>query len=334
MATSLRFVTTNLIEQSYCSLMNGPAVVLAGINSCDGVDAEITRASGSYVTDGVRPGALLSGAMAANFPASTYVLAVTALVLTMSANSTGAAGPIAATFTPYVTRNEVSPFVMENAMLRDRRLLWQATGSTTVDFDLAANRDFRAPVLAGHRGISGAGITSCPVKYAASATGYPPASGGAWTTAATLANPVRDKGAVFAQATGRWVRFEITAATAFTLGKFVLGALDYDLGVISSRGLRRTLIDPNTEARDGGLNPVITYHGDPRYLYTIPYRSIVDSMLDKLEALTLLRKSFVMFDWADRALEARVQRSELASDWNFFSTVNVMDAELNLEQLG
>ena len=338
---SLRFLTLNHLEQSYASLMNGPPIVLGAINSCDGTPGSplITRASGSYITAGVRPGALLSGAISARFPANTYVLIVEALQLTMSANATADGTNEAATFTPYVTRDEVSPYVMENAMDHERRKLWQATGvGVIVDFDLGANRNVTAAAMMGHRGLgaSGAGASTIVVQSSASANGYPPAAGTSWSNRATLNNPSRDLGAVFNNVSARWWRFEFTVVSAsFSLGKFALGVLAIDLGFLWSPGGPRLGISPNVEERTVGLDPVISYVGDDREHWDLPYRSILNASRLQLDNIRKLRTSVIIVEKGDVFKEAIVRRGEFGwTPTHEQASDTVQDATLALEILG
>lgn len=339
---SLRFVTSNQVEQSYAQLMNGPQVVAGTVNECTSGVNTITRASGSYVTAGVRPGALLSGAIAARFPANTYVLVVSALTLTMSANATSStAGAEGATFTPFVARDEVSPYLMENAMKHDRLLEWQqASGNTmSVDFDLAANRNVALAALLGHRpiGTTGLGISSCVVKYATAATGYPPASGGSWTNATSL-TPFsdRDSGALFNQVSARYWRFDLDGVfDAFTLSRFLLNTVNVDLGILGSPGVREERFSPVRTSRTAGQNPFQTFLGDDRTITTLGLNRVPGSLRTSLELIRRQRQSVVMIDKLDTFSEQIIPDAAIrvVRVWELDADT-VYDLEVTLEQLG
>lgn len=244
--------------------------------------------------------------------------------------------------------DEVSPYVMTNAMKHDRRVLWQNSGGVNmdVDFDLtgaASNKTVRVGGIHGHRPIAGAltGITQFSIRSSTDANGYPPVSGNPWTDVPGAVNiatgSARDKGVIFdSDVTARYFRFALNpVGSTFTLGKFLLGIRDYDLGVLYSRGVQILGISPNVEERTIGQDPVISYLGDDRDLWQIPYRGVTSSLAGKLDALRTLRNSFIMIDKNDVFGEFIVQRGELPHSIQFEQAAEtIYDAELNLEQLG
>jgi hypothetical protein len=242
--------------------------------------------------------------------------------------------------------DEVSPFLMTNAMKHARNLLWQNSGGAAMQFDVdltgaASNKTVRVAGIHGHRPIAGAltGITAYTVKSSTHANGYPPVSANPWTdcpgAVAVATGSGRDKGVVFnSDVTARYFRFDMTIGSTFTLGKFVLGVFDYDLLAIMSAPLERRLVRPNIEDRSIGQDPVRTYVGDPRYLFTIPYRDVVRAHVDKLDAIARLTSSFIFADWTDTFYEAIVQGGETAASLKFVGAVNeIWDDELALETL-
>jgi hypothetical protein len=243
--------------------------------------------------------------------------------------------------------DEVSPYLMTNAMKHARRVLWQNSGGVAMQFDVdltgaASNKTTRVGGMAAHRPIAGAltGITAFTIKFSTHANGYPPVSGNPWTdvpgAVAVSTGSARDKGVVFASdVTARYFRFDLTVGSTFTLGKFFLGIRDYDLGFLYSPGVQILGISPNVEERTVGIDPVISYVGDDRELWTIPYHQVLSASVTILDALRKLRSSFLMIDKSDVFREVIVQRGEFGRAITFEQTSDtISDAELNLEQLG
>jgi hypothetical protein len=241
--------------------------------------------------------------------------------------------------------DEVSPFVMTNAMKHARNLLWQNSGGVAMQFDVdltgaASNVTARVAGIHGHSPIgSGTGITAFTVKSSTNANGYPPTAASAWTdcpgAVAVATGSGRDKGVIFSSdVTARWFRFDMTIASTFTLGKFMLGVRDYDLGFIGSPGISRQRIHPRAEDRSIGQDPVLSYVGKSRYLFSIPSNGVLSTHLDKLEALADLTASFYLIDWQDRFYEAIVQEGAVSGSLNHVAgATEVWDDELNLETL-
>jgi hypothetical protein len=248
---------------------------------------------------------------------------------------------------PAPARDEVSPYVMENAMKHARRVLWQNSGgaSMDVDFDLtgaASNTTVRLGGIAGHRPIAGAltGVTAFTIKSSTNANGYPPVSGNPWTdvpgAVSVSTGSARDKGVIFdSDVTARYFRFSLVVGTTFTLGKFVLGLLNYDLLILHSPGATVLNISPNVEERTIGQDPVVSYVGDNRELRSLPYRNILSAVAVKLDALRTLRNSFFMFDKDNVMREYIVQRGQIPFTIEREQAADtVYSAQLELEQLG
>lgn len=231
----------------------------------------------------------------------------TALLL----NGTGGGAP---------ARDEVAGFLMENVKNSDRHQLWkQSTGAGTllVDFDLmngvAGDVGINIGALLGHRPTTkaGSGVTSCIIKSQTHAVGYAPA--GAWTTLDTvsMANRARDGGQGFADATIRYIRFEMTVADAFTLGRLFIGAVEMDLLTRGSQppdgAPTRDYVRPVRENGVVGDARVRTFGGDRYERLSVPF-SADTTLRNKLIALLDKQQTVVYLDHADTFKEMFVQR--------------------------
>lgn len=243
--------------------------------------------------------------------------------------------------------DEVSPYLMTNAMKHARRVLWQQSSGAAMQYDVdltgaASNKTVRVGGMAGHRPIAGAltGITAFTIKSSTTANGYPPVSGNPWTdvpgAVAVSTASARDKGKLFdSDVTARYFRFDLTVGSTFTLGKFFLGIFDYDLGLLYS-DLDVLGVTPQVEERTVGQDPVLTYVGDDRQLWQLEWRDIQNVVLTKLEAVRALRSSFLLADKAEVFREFLVQAGELRRRHRFESASDTVytPVSMALEQLG
>jgi hypothetical protein len=241
-------------------------------------------------------------------------------------------------------RDEIAPYVMENALERSRRVLWQAAGAGTVnvDLDLASHVQTRAGGIIGHRplGASSDGIDSFKMQYNDGNT-YPPAG---WTDlfADTPTDQARDKGIVWASnITLRYVRYALTCGGPFTLGRLLLGLIDLDLGLLPSSQLERSHL-PMVVDRTAGEDPVVTVVGDIRSRFTLRFRSITGTVLAKLQQLAALGGlardarplPFIWIDGDDVFRELIVD-GELEHELKWISgATKLYDCDLQVEQLG
>jgi hypothetical protein len=250
-------------------------------------------------------------------------------------NGTGAPAP---------ARDEVSPYVMENAMKHARRVLWQNSGGANmdVDFDTGFDWGVRVGGIAGHRPIAGAltGITAFTIKSSTDANGYPPITGNPWTNVPGAVSvstaSARDKGVIFdSDVTARYFRYSLVVGSVFTLGKFLLNWITHDLGILHSPGATVLNISSNVEERTIGQDPVVSYVGDNRELRSLPYRNILSAVAVKLDALRKLRNSFFMFDKDNVMREYIVQRGEIPFTIEREQAADtIYSAQVELEQLG
>ncbi len=251
-------------------------------------------------------------------------------------NGTGGGSPI---------RDEVSPWVMENAQNRDRGHVWQqasGTGTYHVDYDLTGGAtDVSVGLLAalGQRGApdTAPGITSIVTRYSTHANGYPPDAASSWTDfpsgTLTLGLGVRDAAAVVTPVSCRYIRWSITCSGAFTLGRLFAGTIEVDLGIVSSPGYLRRRVIPMSENRMGGNLPFTTQVGDPFYEFSLPYRSMKAADHAKLLQIGSQARPFVMIDHDDAPREVKLRDHTFAASllWN---QPEVYDASLELESLG
>lgn len=240
-------------------------------------------------------------------------------------NGTGGGAP---------ARDEVAPYVMENALQHDRRVLWQqlSGGAMQYDIDLGAARQVRALGLHGHRPLdAGGGVLSATGQYASS---YPP--GGGWTNAGVISLVgARDAVTVLAATqTFRYWRLAFdTVGGPFTLGKIMLGQI-VDLGQNPSTQVERLRL-PNVLDRTAGEDPIVTIVGDIRTRFTLRFRSIIGGVLGTLRALAAVGQSFILIDRDDVGWEVIVVDNEIEYELTFISgTTPLYDCELHLEQLG
>ena len=241
-------------------------------------------------------------------------------------NGTGGGAP---------ARDEVSPYLMENALQHDRRVLWQQSSGNAmqVDLDLGANRNIAIAGLHGHRplGPTGIGISSCVVQYATAAGGYPPAG---WTTVGTMAFVPRDAISLFNQVSGRYWRFDLDGVfDAFTLGKLLLGVVNQDLGLNPSRQTERIRV-PNVVDRTAGEDPIVTLTGDVRRLFTLHFRNITSTVLSKILVAAVPGQSFILIDRNDSPWEVIVADAEVEYELTFDSGAPLYDCDMHVEQLG
>lgn len=241
-------------------------------------------------------------------------------------------------------RDEESPWLMDYAQNRDRGMVWQQSsggGFVDVDFDLtggATNKSVGVLAMLGHRGIPGSaiGVVSCTPQYSTNANGYPPTAASSWTSfpsgGLSLGAGVRDDAAVVTPVSCRYVRFALTVATTFTLGRFFAGTVETDLAVVSSPGYTRKRIIQRLENRMADGTPFLTQFGDPRWEYSLPYRNSNATLFGKLLQVGSQARSFLMLDRDDAAFEAIVREGAFQHSL-IFSPADLHDASLELETL-
>jgi hypothetical protein len=243
-------------------------------------------------------------------------------------NGTGGGAP---------ARDEVSGYVMENVMYADRRSLWKLSGgaSLEVDFRLTSgpgDTSIAAAALLGHRPTtsSGSGITTCTVRGATNAAGYPP---GAWTDLGviSMSGKPRNGGVTFAPTSIRYLRFSITCADNFTLGRIWGGQINTDLGQLcaADAGASRRYIVPSVDMETVGGENYRTYlSDDPHIEASLPFRDIGTTEHDALVTNAQLRQSLI---WIDNANIFREGYLRLTDGWKWDG---VFDADVEFVELG
>lgn len=203
--------------------------------------------------------------------------------------------------------DEVAGYPMTNLEVTDRYTLWkQSSGaSMQLDYDLtgaASNIAITTAALLGHRPTtaSGAGITSVAVHGVPNASGYPPGAGwGAALGTISMAGPARDGGIVFGSTSIRYLRFDITCADAFTLGRAWAGVIDYDLGTMFGPGAEHALQLPVRENRALGDVPVTNWIGDKYDIITYPLPFLSDAVRAYLRTLRASKQTLLLVDYQD-----------------------------------
>lgn len=275
--SNLRFCYTNHIEAGGTNLLNGPSVVLGNINSCTFGLATITRVSGSYITDGVKVGSLLSGGIAARFPASTRVKAVSALSLTMGTpggadvNATSTGSNESATFSPNQAFIEAAGFPMTNVKDPDRGTLWDCgaspPGTIILEWDFGGPKSvtFAALIALRAHGVAG-GIDGMDID---SASAY-----GTWTPRGTVSvnDPQRDRDAyaTFGSASARFWRTTVYFSARADLGGIWLGVIDQDLGFAYPANMAIDRLFPASRVTTPAGFPHTTREGSPGHLIKLP----------------------------------------------------------------
>lgn len=201
--------------------------------------------------------------------------------------------------------DEVSPWLMSNAMNRDRGMVWQGTVTGNYDVDLAAQSIIEVFAILGVRGApsSAAGISSVACKVQTGA--YAPA--GAFTTVGTATMTTFRDGGVIGTGTADTVRFTVTTSTAFTVGRLFAGAISTDLTFVSSPGYSRRWIDPILENRMSDNSPFITYSGEGHWEYSLPYEGVNSTLFSALLEIGRTRRTFLLIDRDNTIYEARVR---------------------------
>lgn len=310
MAGTTRFLRTNRIESAATVILNGPPLVFAAIGQWANGSAAVTRASGSWILDGVRPWSLLGGALAARFPAGTRVQAVGPGVLTMTNTATAAgAGTDALTLTPDFTLEEDPNFPMSNITVPRRYIPWHssnaATGTFTVDLDLALGASYQA------FGIMAANALDPSLGTFSGASLYTAATyGGAYTLRAT-ANPTtgyRDRFAIMGSViTDRFARVEVNTSVPFSIGGIWLSTVATDLGFAWWPETRLRHEENELRAENAAREQVTFALGFPRRVWSIELGGITDATLAQL--LTVFRnqqRKAILIDPDDEGWEVQI----------------------------
>lgn len=263
---NLRLAYTNHLEAIYTAgagLLNGSPIIVAA-NSCTSGSPSITRASGSYLTDGVKRWSLLSGTIAARFPASTRVTNVTAGTLTMSNNATSSTGAAeSGTFTPTFLKLEDLNYPVTNLLNGQRYVPWDTGAGVfplthSLEFDFGATRSVGLFALLGMTWANSVGISVATIS---SGSSY-----GSYTLRATITAPNpgvdRDLAAIFGPIVARYWKIDLAIDARTVLGGLFAGSIDQDLGTGPGVGSSRSRRRPTARQETPGGVPIYSRMGD------------------------------------------------------------------------
>jgi len=237
--------------------------------------------------------------------------------------------------------DEVSPYTMAQALTADRYTPWMATnpfgsGSPfSFDLDLGANRTIDAAAFLGYRPATTAGnsVLTVTVYSATSAVGYPPVSGGSWTSRGTISvsgAAWRDIGSAITSSNSRYFRFEmLNGGVGWSLGKLFLGQLT-DLGAIHSPGGLFSPFRNRLETPQPGGAIVLQDLGDPSADFTLPFRTIQTSLRDTLANLQGQASTFLLVDAEDRFFEVFIVNGRVAVTRQYTS---IFDVDMQLKAM-
>lgn len=132
--------------------------------------------------------------------------------------------------------------------------------------------------------------------------------------------------------------FPFCAPEGFSVGNIFLGQLATDLGIMYSFGAtpRVTNVSPVIRSRTGGGDLRVVKVGDDRRLVTLPFRSIEDAIMAKIEAVFGFGRSKDPCYWADYAdvVKQVVLATDGISKSHVWAAPNQWDCDVELEVLG
>lgn len=325
-----RFAYTNRLESA--ALLNGAAVVTGAINQWSNGSANVTRASGSYITDGVKAWSTVGGTLATKFPATTRVQSVSALTLVLTAAATaGGSGTDSGSFTPTFALEENASFPTSKAQDGQRYIPW-LTGAApasplTVEYDLGSSLACSLAAALAIPPIVSASttrITSVEVEYTDT-------YGSGWTSAGSFSpNSLTDKGMVFASQTKRFWRFKFTNSGQFVVGELWLGVPDQDMGAQYSPGTIRGHRKNRTLAESSAGIRQHFYHSRNLHQWTLDYNVITETMRAKLDTLFQQQRSFLFIDENDNVYQVESTEDAWGAEAVFTSVDN---SRLVIEEL-
>lgn len=338
---NIRLAYTNHLEQVYGGgggLLNGSAVVVAA-NSCVSGSPSITRASGSYLTDGVKRWSLLSGAIAARFPANTRVTNVASGTLTMSANATSSTGATeSGTFTPTFLKLEDAAYPVVNLINGQRYVPWDTgPGSFPVahslEFDFGATRSINLFALLGMTWSAALGISVATIS---SGSVY-----GTYTLRGTITAPNpgidRDLAVIFSSVVARYWKIDLAIDARTVLGAIFAADMDQDLGTGPGVGTTRSRRWPVARQETPAGSPIYTRMGDyEARTWNLNYEALLPATRAQFEAaysnrgLNGAHRPIVLIDEADQVFEVEFVNSR--HDWTNRFT-NVDQTTIALESL-
>jgi hypothetical protein len=241
-------------------------------------------------------------------------------------NGTGGGAPI---------RDEVAPWLMENAQNKDRTFVWQQSsgaGPQSVDYNLAGTSTVSFFAALGHRGAPSSSVGATAVNVYTQNGAY--AAGGTWAFRGQiiLGAGVRDGILITTIANVNSIRYEHVVSSAFTIGRHFASGIDLDLGIISSSGRTRALVKPILE-NEVGANPTKTRVGDNHYMLNLPYKNITAAILANLRAIAAKDDPFLLVDYDGTPYECVIEGNTLSESLTF-NLPEIFDAQIQLRTLG
>jgi hypothetical protein len=193
-------------------------------------------------------------------------------------------------------REEMTPYLMDNAQNSDRSTLWSTSGAppapTYFDFDLVSSKTVTAAAVLGFRLASGSSLNTIKVYSGAA---YPPGTLQATINVAASLD-TRDMGAIIASVSARYWRFEFTLPTGgFSVGRLWLGN-PTDLGLYHSPGALFSPYQNRLETPQPNGSIVISPLGDPGMDIVLPFDYATTALKTTLIALASQSGSFVLVD--------------------------------------
>lgn len=319
MAGSIRLLRTNFIEATATTLLNGPAIVLGVICQWTNGSNQVTRATGSFIADGVKRHSLVSGNLATKFPANMRVTALAAdgLSITLTSAATAAVGGTdSGTFTPERALEEAPGYPMENIRNGKRYNGWKTSaappGQVIFEFDLGSAKSVAAFLMLAHEdGTIGSIPTGASVVWIDYATTYAGASPiVSWVNIGFF--PIigaRDKFLDIGPINARWWRIRLDpsldaafATIPFGLGGLWLGAFDADMLTFGNAGSDRKRIKTRSRTEAGGKQPYYLRTGFDVYEFSPQFSPLNDADYIKLET-SFTDRPVILLDHRDLPFE-------------------------------
>lgn len=313
-----RFLKLNRLENAGVAILNGSPVVFGVIGQWSNGSANVSRAAGNWIADGVKPWSLLSGNLATRFPGGTRVSLVGTTTLTMTnPASAGGSGTDSGTLTPTFTLDEDPLFPTSNLLFPKRFVPYHSSPApaspVTLEFDFGTTVAMQYLAILCAKSLypsAGNGISSATFH---TATTY-----GTYTNqgTATLATPYRDRGIVLGGSVSpRFLKVVLqNDGIPFSLGGVWAGPLGLDLGFMwwPSTSVREE--ENVARASNGALDQYRFHRGGIRRVWRIALNGIPGSQLDAIrETFSKATRAPLLVDHNDLFWE--VALAEDAHDW-------------------
>jgi len=329
---AIRFAYLNHLEDPVTYFANGPQITYSGgqLSASNGV-ASITRASGSFITDGVKKWALVGGTIASSFPANTRVSAVAALTLTTTANATGTASGVNGTLTPDLALNEDPAYPETNLTNKQRYIPWKTFSIPGgASYDLGSAKSCNCVAALAHQ------IMDPTVGGLYNVDIYSADTWGTWTFRGNIDMlNKRDGGDVFTTVSARYWKFPMASSGVFSLGGLFLGRTDLagvgeDLGIQFGPGTAHATQQPSSTLLTPSGIPYEFMSPFDRRTWSMRWDALTPSNRQKIETVLKASRNTrtpVMFDESDVPWEIRFVDRRVA--WtSVFNTVESMSLDI------